>query len=210
MQLTRTLPDNAVALRVGGQVSHSPARLAKLALRGVGSLRAPDLVATRAHPGKLALEAVFEARAQASMRELRDGLDGRLGDWGVHPGDTVSVYSYWFHTSARLGQLLADELLQLGADAAAAGVAAGRPSRAVELLEQTRGVLLAEIVESEVEHAAVAEHAPELAAELDIMLSSVNAARNRLMALGQVEARGDRRPSGRGGMAKVWQIAAGA
>ncbi|MFE4451455.1 hypothetical protein [Streptomyces sp. NPDC056796] len=48
----------------------------------------------------------------------------------------------------------------------------------------------------------------ELAAELDIMLSSVNAARNRLMALGQVEARGDRRPSGRGGMAKVWQIAA--
>ncbi|MFJ6183731.1 hypothetical protein [Streptomyces sp. NPDC092295] len=50
----------------------------------------------------------------------------------------------------------------------------------------------------------------DLANELDILLSSVNAARNRLMTLGQIEARGDRRPSGRGGMAKVWQITAGA
>jgi predicted transcriptional regulator len=50
----------------------------------------------------------------------------------------------------------------------------------------------------------------ELAVKLDIMLSSVNGARNRLMTLGLVEARGDRRPSGRGGMAKVWHIKAGA
>ncbi|WP_031513640.1 MarR family transcriptional regulator [Streptomyces sp. NRRL F-5123] len=50
----------------------------------------------------------------------------------------------------------------------------------------------------------------ELSSKLHILLSSINAARNTLMAKGLVEWRGDRRPSGRGGMAKVWQIAAGA
>ncbi|MGW6600567.1 hypothetical protein [Streptomyces sp. NPDC055036] len=48
----------------------------------------------------------------------------------------------------------------------------------------------------------------ELAAQLGIILSSVNAARNTLLNKGLVEARGDRRPSGRGGMAKVWVISA--
>lgn len=47
----------------------------------------------------------------------------------------------------------------------------------------------------------------ELANELNILLSSINAARNTLMNQGYVKARGDRRPSGRGGMAKVWVAA---
>lgn len=39
---------------------------------------------------------------------------------------------------------------------------------------------------------------------LGIYLSSVNAARNALLKRGLVRDSGDRRPSGRGGMATVW------
>jgi hypothetical protein len=47
----------------------------------------------------------------------------------------------------------------------------------------------------------------ELAAGTDAFLSSINATRNGLMKAGLVVARGDKRPSGRGGMATVWVIA---
>ncbi|MEU9126610.1 hypothetical protein AB0D08_00610 [Kitasatospora sp. NPDC048540] len=47
----------------------------------------------------------------------------------------------------------------------------------------------------------------ELAAANKALLSSVNAVRNGLMNKGLVVARGDRRPSGRGGMATVWVLA---
>ena len=48
----------------------------------------------------------------------------------------------------------------------------------------------------------------ELAARLDAYLSSINAARNALMKLGLVTRSGERRPSGRGGTAAVWVVAA--
>jgi hypothetical protein len=47
----------------------------------------------------------------------------------------------------------------------------------------------------------------EIAAGTGAFLSSVNAARNTLMRQGIVKARGDKRPSGRGGMATVWVLA---
>jgi hypothetical protein len=47
----------------------------------------------------------------------------------------------------------------------------------------------------------------QLSHSLDIHLSSVNAARNTLMNAGAVEWSGERRPSGRGGTAKVWVTA---
>ena len=46
----------------------------------------------------------------------------------------------------------------------------------------------------------------EIANHLGMYLSSVNASRNALMNLGAVKATGVKRPSGRGGMAKVWAI----
>lgn len=50
----------------------------------------------------------------------------------------------------------------------------------------------------------------ELAGSLDILLSSVNGARNTLMNRGLIEWSGERRPSGRGGMSKVWVAKTGA
>lgn len=44
----------------------------------------------------------------------------------------------------------------------------------------------------------------EIAARLDMHLSSVNATRNGLMNKGLVDKTEQKRPSGRGGMATVW------
>lgn len=55
---------------------------------------------------------------------------------------------------------------RLPAEAAASAVAAGRPGRAVELLEQARGVLLAESIDNRGDIAELRQHAPELAARL--------------------------------------------
>ena len=44
----------------------------------------------------------------------------------------------------------------------------------------------------------------EIERDLGIYLSSVNAARNRLVRRGEVKNSGQRRPSGRGGTATVW------
>ena len=105
---TRQVPDNCTVLRAG-----SPRPSGLRALRGVA--RGLPSVLRRAgrapgHPGKLATESLFEARAQDSMSELGCKLDGlRLG-----AEDEVVVYSYWFHVTARVGMLLAGELRSRG------------------------------------------------------------------------------------------------
>jgi CHAT domain-containing protein len=55
----------------------------------------------------------------------------------------------------------------LGADAAAAALRAADPSTAVELLEQARGVLLANAIEARTDRSALFEIAPELAGRMD-------------------------------------------
>jgi tetratricopeptide (TPR) repeat protein len=55
---------------------------------------------------------------------------------------------------------------RLPAEAAASAVAAGRPGRAVELLEQARGVLLAESIDNRGDMSDLRRHEPELAAQL--------------------------------------------
>ncbi|MER6107149.1 CHAT domain-containing protein [Streptomyces hirsutus] len=55
----------------------------------------------------------------------------------------------------------------LAADAAAAAVAAGRPDRALELLEQGRGVIWSQLLDVRSDLTALREAAPDLAAELD-------------------------------------------
>ncbi|WP_431895196.1 CHAT domain-containing protein [Nonomuraea sp. bgisy101] len=58
------------------------------------------------------------------------------------------------------------EFQGLAADAAACAIAAGRPERAVELLEQGRGVLLAQIIDARPVHDELERRAPSLAARL--------------------------------------------
>jgi hypothetical protein len=62
-------------------------------------------------------------------------------------------------------QLLGDWPL-LASDAAAAAVMAGRPERAIELLEQGRSVLWSQLLETRTDLLALGEVAPELAAQL--------------------------------------------
>ncbi|MEU7893113.1 CHAT domain-containing protein [Nonomuraea sp. NPDC049152] len=58
------------------------------------------------------------------------------------------------------------EFQGLACDAAACAIAAGLPERAVELLEQGRGVLLAQIIDARPVHDELERHAPSLAARL--------------------------------------------
>lgn len=64
----------------------------------------------------------------------------------------------------------------LAATAAVAAVAAGRPERAVELLEQTRGVLLADSFDIRADSRQLAAAAPDLAAEFDRLRAEIDAA----------------------------------
>ncbi|MFI5908633.1 CHAT domain-containing protein [Dactylosporangium sp. NPDC051541] len=58
-----------------------------------------------------------------------------------------------------------DEVGALPCDAAAAAIAAGHPRAAMALLEQSRGLLLAEALHTHIDVEAIARHAPELAAD---------------------------------------------
>ena len=67
------------------------------------------------------------------------------------------------------------QLAGFAAQAAAAAVAAGRLGRAVELLEQTRGVLLAEALDARSDRTALRNQHPALAQRLDRMIEALNA-----------------------------------
>ena len=66
-------------------------------------------------------------------------------------------------------------LAGLAAEAASAAVAAGQPTRAVELLEQARGTLLSEAIAMRGGVAELRAAAPGLAAELDRLRDAMNA-----------------------------------
>src|SRR5712692_5710065 len=61
---------------------------------------------------------------------------------------------------------LLGRLTGLPTDAAAIAITEGRLEYAVELLERGRGVLMARQLEAPAQHAALREHAPELAEQL--------------------------------------------
>lgn len=97
---TRRVPENCTVLRAG-----SPRPGGRRAATMVGRRLPQVLGRGPVHPGKVAAEGLFEARAQDTMRLLRPQLDAVL------PGVSEAViYSYWFHVTARAGMLLADEL----------------------------------------------------------------------------------------------------
>ena len=66
-------------------------------------------------------------------------------------------------------------LAGLAAEAASAAVAANRPARAIELLEQARGVLLAQAIEARSDLTLLHTHAPDLATELERLRDSLDA-----------------------------------
>ncbi|RBL85333.1 hypothetical protein DDE05_17790, partial [Streptomyces cavourensis] len=70
----------------------------------------------------------------------------------------------------RLGQLAG-----LGSEAAAAALDAGRPERALELLEQARGILLGEVLTARGELEELAERAPALHAEFQRVRDALSA-----------------------------------
>ncbi|MGX6607689.1 CHAT domain-containing protein [Micromonosporaceae bacterium Da 78-11] len=72
----------------------------------------------------------------------------------------------WRGIGQRDQQHLLREHASLGRDAAASAIAAGRPDRALELLEQGRGVYWAQLLDTRTDLSALQAAAPELAAEL--------------------------------------------
>ncbi|MFF8830903.1 CHAT domain-containing protein [Streptomyces sp. NPDC015131] len=88
------------------------------------------------------------------------------------------------------------EYPQLGTDAAAVAVRAGRPERAVELLEQGRGILLAQSMEGRSDHAGVRAGAPELADRLREVLAELDRLPDRAGAAGGPREVAERRRAG--------------
>lgn len=108
---TRAVPDNCTVLRAGGP-RPSGRRAAATVARGATRVLRPGHTGRPWHPGKLATEALFEGRAHAAMGELRP----QVASLGLGADDQVVIYSYWFHVTARLGMLVADELRAAGVD----------------------------------------------------------------------------------------------
>lgn len=108
---------------------------------------------------------------------------GALGDWpdalrGYQEAVDLLTQSAW-HGLGRADQIhILARSWGLAADAAAAAVLAGRPQRAVELLEQARGVLLGQAIDARTDRRLLSEHAPGLADQLD----TVGAELDRLAA----------------------------
>lgn len=101
---TRAVPDNCTVLRAGSP-RPSGVAAAPAILRGLRHT-ATRVAHSPLHPGKAAMEALFEGRAQDSLKHLVDQLDGLK----LAAGDQVVIYSYWLHVTARVGMLLAEAL----------------------------------------------------------------------------------------------------
>ena len=101
---TRAVPDNCTVLRAGAPRPGGAAAAAMVARGLPRTLRRLGQVPL--HPGKVAAESLFEARAQASLASLAPQLDGLR----ISADDRVVIYSYWFHVTARVGMLLAERL----------------------------------------------------------------------------------------------------
>ncbi|MGH3977818.1 MAG: hypothetical protein ACRDRZ_02265 [Pseudonocardiaceae bacterium] len=104
-------------------------------------------------------------RIRAGQQQAR--VDGLAGDYPSALAAMETVVSLLPQTASRelrradrahrLG-----EVVGIGARAAAAALSAGRPRRAVELLERARGLLLAETMDTRTDQARLRAHAPDL------------------------------------------------
>jgi hypothetical protein len=99
-------------------------------------------------------------------------LAASLGQWPVAvEGYAAAVHLLpllaWRGVSRPSRERLLQDWAGLGADAAGCAIAAGQPDRAVELLEQGRGVLWSQILETRTDLTQLQQVAPELATRLD-------------------------------------------
>lgn len=108
--VTRRVPDNVEIVRVGGpRPTGWSAYVA--AVRGLtcmprGGVATADLTA----PKRLAMDGLFEDRA----RRAADELLAVLPSLRLVPGSHAVVYSFWLHTTARIGMILTRDLASRG------------------------------------------------------------------------------------------------
>ena len=120
-------------------------------------------------------EAADDATAPARIR-IQAGRDGgQLAGSAGQAGDALRAFASavrlldeaaWVGLGRQDQERLLGRLTGLPADAAAMAITEGRLEYAVELLEQGRAVLLTRQLEAPAQHAALREHAPELAGQL--------------------------------------------
>lgn len=108
-------------------------------------------------------------------------LAARLGRWPeAVSGYGLAVESLPLLVWRGVGRDSQEHLLTqwrgLASDAAACAIAAGRPERAVELLDLGRGVLWSQLLDLRTEVDALADADPELAAELDAVRAELDRA----------------------------------
>ncbi|MEZ0116013.1 tetratricopeptide (TPR) repeat protein [Catenulispora sp. EB89] len=99
-------------------------------------------------------------------------LSATLGEWqaatdGYAEAVQLLPLLAWLGAGRRSREQLLSARDGLASDAAACAIAAGQPDRAVELLEQGRGVMWSQMLETRTELTALHEAHPELAASLD-------------------------------------------
>jgi CHAT domain/Tetratricopeptide repeat len=128
-------------------------------------------------------QAAISPAAMLSTRLRAAGAWGEaaaeLGDWP----DAVRGYAVAVELLVRLAwsgldrgdrlRILAD-YPTLGSDAFAASLRAAEPGTAIQLLEQARGVLLAEVIEARTDRSALVEAAPELADRMDAIRAELD------------------------------------
>lgn len=108
--ITRPVPDNVEVLTAG---KPRPSGRAMIPSVAAGLRKLPLAVFsqdTLRHPSAIAVDALFEQRSRASADELL----GKLPALNMRPGSHVVIYSFWFHTAARVGMLLAGDLRARG------------------------------------------------------------------------------------------------
>jgi tetratricopeptide (TPR) repeat protein len=104
----------------------------------------------------------------ASRRQWSDAVDGYAAAVGLLP------LLVWRGVGRRSRERLLADWGGLAADAAACAIAADRPGLAVELLEQGRGVLWSQLLETRTDLDALREADPELAARLDTVRAALD------------------------------------
>ena len=112
--LTRAVPHNCIVLRAGAPRPTGKAALTTITKGLVSRLRA-GLKGLPRKPSELAMEFMFEGRAQDSMRKLLPQLPAvGLDAEGLPKITHAVVYSYWLHVTGRVALLLADWLTRHG------------------------------------------------------------------------------------------------
>lgn len=115
---------------------------------------------------------IFAAREYASLQATMHGLAAALDGYGLAVG--LLPLLAWRGLSRPDQQRRLAAVSGLAADAAAAAIAAGQPERAVEMLEQARGVLWTQLLETRADTGALRAVDPDLADEFEQVRAALN------------------------------------